>query len=47
MPRHTPAATLATLLRYPVVPVFYHADAANAQRIVQAATPAVFGCLSL
>ena len=27
---------LATLLRYPVVPVFYHADAAHAQRIVQA-----------
>ncbi|WP_426058841.1 bifunctional 4-hydroxy-2-oxoglutarate aldolase/2-dehydro-3-deoxy-phosphogluconate aldolase [Hymenobacter sp. B1770] len=36
MPRHTPAATLATLLRHPVVPVFYHADAAYAQRIVQA-----------
>ncbi|MCI1189126.1 bifunctional 4-hydroxy-2-oxoglutarate aldolase/2-dehydro-3-deoxy-phosphogluconate aldolase [Hymenobacter sp. DH14] len=27
---------LAALLRYPVVPVFYHADAAYAQRIVQA-----------
>ena len=27
---------LATLLRFPVVPVFYHADAAHAQRIVQA-----------
>ncbi len=36
MPRHTPAETLATLLRYPVVPVFYHADAAHAQRIAQA-----------
>ncbi|GAB3581433.1 beta/alpha barrel domain-containing protein [Hymenobacter daeguensis] len=28
--------TLATLLRYPVVPVFYHADAAYAQRMLQA-----------
>ena len=28
--------TLATLLRYPVVPVFYHADAAHAQRMMQA-----------
>ena len=27
---------LAILLRYPVVPVFYHADAAHAQRIIQA-----------
>ena len=36
MSRHTPAAILATLLRYPVVPVFYHADATHAQRIVQA-----------
>ena len=36
MPRHTPSATLAALLRNPVVPVFYHADAAYAQRIVQA-----------
>lgn len=36
MPRHTPAETLATLLRYPVVPVFYHADAAYAQRMLQA-----------
>ncbi|SFQ41233.1 bifunctional 4-hydroxy-2-oxoglutarate aldolase/2-dehydro-3-deoxy-phosphogluconate aldolase [Hymenobacter arizonensis] len=36
MPRHTPAATLATLLAHPVVPVFYQADAAYAQRIVQA-----------
>ncbi|GAB2855980.1 beta/alpha barrel domain-containing protein [Hymenobacter ruber] len=34
--RHTPAETLATLLRYPVVPVFYHADAAYTQRILQA-----------
>ena len=36
MPRHTSSETLAALLRYPVVPVFYHADAAYAQRIVQA-----------
>ncbi|GAC1587425.1 MAG: bifunctional 4-hydroxy-2-oxoglutarate aldolase/2-dehydro-3-deoxy-phosphogluconate aldolase [Hymenobacter sp.] len=36
MPRRTAAEILATLLRYPVVPVFYHADAAYAQRIVQA-----------
>ncbi|GAB3735287.1 bifunctional 4-hydroxy-2-oxoglutarate aldolase/2-dehydro-3-deoxy-phosphogluconate aldolase [Hymenobacter agri] len=36
MPRHTPSETLATLLRHSVVPVFYHADAAYAQRIVQA-----------
>ena len=36
MPRHTSAETLATLLRYPVVPVFYHADAAYTQRILQA-----------
>lgn len=28
--------TLTTLLRYPVVPVFYHADAAYAQRMLQA-----------
>lgn len=34
---HPPAsATLATLLRYPVVPVFYHADLALAQRTVLA-----------
>ena len=36
MPRHTPEETLAALLRHPVVPVFYHADPAYAQRIVQA-----------
>ena len=36
MSRHTPSNTLATLLRHPVVPVFYHADAAYAQRIVRA-----------
>ena len=36
IPRHTAAETLAALLRYPVVPVFYHADPAYAQRIVQA-----------
>ena len=34
--RHTSSETLAALLRYPVVPVFYHADAAYAQRIVRA-----------
>ncbi|HEX8505159.1 MAG TPA: bifunctional 4-hydroxy-2-oxoglutarate aldolase/2-dehydro-3-deoxy-phosphogluconate aldolase [Hymenobacter sp.] len=28
--------TLATLLRHPVVPVFYHADAVHTQRILQA-----------
>lgn len=27
---------MATLLRYPVVPVFYHADAAHAQRVLRA-----------
>ena len=36
MPRHTSAETLAALLRYPVVPVFYYADAAYTQRILQA-----------
>lgn len=36
MPRHNSSETLAALLCYPVVPVFYHADAAYAQRIVQA-----------
>ncbi|UOQ97535.1 bifunctional 4-hydroxy-2-oxoglutarate aldolase/2-dehydro-3-deoxy-phosphogluconate aldolase [Hymenobacter sp. 5317J-9] len=36
MPRHSADETLATLLRYPVVPVFYHADVAYAQRILQA-----------
>ena len=36
MPRHTPAETLAALLRHPVVPVFYNADVAYTQRIVQA-----------
>ena len=30
------SATLATLLRYPVVPVFYHADVARAQRMLHA-----------
>ena len=30
------AATLDALLRYPVVPVFYHADVAHAQRLLQA-----------
>lgn len=30
------SATLATLLRYPVVPVFYHADVTHAQRMLQA-----------
>ena len=36
MPQHTAVDTLATLLRYPVVPVFYHPDAAYAQRMLQA-----------
>ncbi|HEX8328505.1 MAG TPA: bifunctional 4-hydroxy-2-oxoglutarate aldolase/2-dehydro-3-deoxy-phosphogluconate aldolase [Hymenobacter sp.] len=36
MPRHNATDTLATLLRHPVVPVFYHADAAYTQRILQA-----------
>jgi len=36
MPRHSAEETLATLLRYPVVPVFYHADLAYTQRILQA-----------
>lgn len=37
MPQLTASAdTLATLLRYPVVPVFYHADAGYAQRMLQA-----------
>lgn len=36
MPRFSPEHILETVLRYPVVPVFYHADAAYAQRIVQA-----------
>ena len=36
MPRHSASDTLAALLRYPVVPVFYHADFAYAQRIFQA-----------
>ena len=36
MPHHTAAETLAALLRYPVVPVFYHAEAAHARRIVGA-----------
>ena len=36
MPRHSASDTLAALLRYPVVPVFYHADLAYAQRILQA-----------
>ena len=36
MPRYSASDTLAALLRYPVVPVFYHADLAYAQRILQA-----------
>ena len=36
MANRSKTETLATLLRYPVVPVFYHADAAHAQRVVQA-----------
>lgn len=36
MPRPSASDTLDTLLRYPVVPVFYHADVAHAQRILHA-----------
>ena len=36
MANRSKSDTLDALLRYPVVPVFYHADAAYAQRIVQA-----------
>ena len=36
MPPLSAAAVLATLLRYPVVPVFYHPDAAHARRLLQA-----------
>jgi 2-dehydro-3-deoxyphosphogluconate aldolase/(4S)-4-hydroxy-2-oxoglutarate aldolase len=36
MPRHILSDTLDTLLRYPVVPVFYHADLSYTQRILQA-----------
>ncbi|MBO2012038.1 bifunctional 4-hydroxy-2-oxoglutarate aldolase/2-dehydro-3-deoxy-phosphogluconate aldolase [Hymenobacter negativus] len=36
MPRHTASETLDTLLRAPVVPVFYHPDVAHTQRILQA-----------
>ena len=36
MSRFSPAEAFETVLRYPVVPVFYHADAAYAQRILQA-----------
>ena len=36
MANRSKSDTLAALLRYPVVPVFYHPDAAYAQRIVQA-----------
>lgn len=34
--RFTPAEAFETVMRYPVVPVFYHADAAYATRILQA-----------
>jgi 2-dehydro-3-deoxyphosphogluconate aldolase/(4S)-4-hydroxy-2-oxoglutarate aldolase len=36
MPRFSPAHILDTVLRCPVVPVFYHADAVYAKRILQA-----------
>ena len=36
MPRFLADQILETLLRYPVVPVFYHAEAAYARRVVQA-----------
>lgn len=36
MSRFSSAAALETVLRYPVVPVFYHADAAYTKRILQA-----------
>lgn len=36
MPRFSAAHILETVLATPIVPVFYHADAAYAQRIVQA-----------
>ncbi|RSK43417.1 beta/alpha barrel domain-containing protein [Hymenobacter perfusus] len=36
MPRFSPEHILEIVLRYPVVPVFYHADAAFAQRILAA-----------
>jgi 2-dehydro-3-deoxyphosphogluconate aldolase/(4S)-4-hydroxy-2-oxoglutarate aldolase len=36
MSRFSPAEAFETVLRYPVVPVFYHADAAYAKRILQA-----------
>ncbi|MBT9393560.1 bifunctional 4-hydroxy-2-oxoglutarate aldolase/2-dehydro-3-deoxy-phosphogluconate aldolase [Hymenobacter sp. NST-14] len=36
MPRFSPEHILETVLRYPVVPVFYHADAAFAQQILAA-----------
>jgi len=36
MSRFSPAEAFETVMRYPVVPVFYHADAAYAKRILQA-----------
>jgi 2-dehydro-3-deoxyphosphogluconate aldolase/(4S)-4-hydroxy-2-oxoglutarate aldolase len=36
MPRHSASETLAALLQYPVVPVFYNADVAYTQRVLQA-----------
>ena len=36
MARFTPAQALETVLRYPVVPVFYHPDAAHAERMLLA-----------
>ena len=36
MPRFSAEHILETVLRYPVVPVFFHAEAAYARRVVQA-----------
>ena len=36
MPRHSSADVLAGLLRHPVVPVYFNADATQAERILQA-----------
>jgi len=36
MPRFSPADALAIVLQHPIVPVFYHADAAYATRILRA-----------
>ncbi|WP_317128496.1 beta/alpha barrel domain-containing protein [Hymenobacter radiodurans] len=36
MPRFSADYILETVLRHPIVPVFYHAEAAYAKRIMQA-----------